>query len=275
VILNKKPELRMKAIDLNNGDHMNTPNNCVRDEAYRNIEKHLDQLQKEKEEILYIVSHDLQEPFRIIASFLQLLVKRNNNKLDKESQEFIGFAVDGAERMTKMLNGLLELSRLDCSSANFTSVNLGKVIKFVCRQLQNYIELKNAEVICEPLPVVMANEKQMILLFTHLLDNALKFSTGKNPKINVLTEQESENWKIMVCDKGLGIPQQHQDRIFSIFQRLHARDVYKGIGIGLALCKKIISIHGGKIWVESGSGQGSRFIFTLPRNNAGNGKDIL
>ncbi|WP_306054553.1 sensor histidine kinase [Natronococcus wangiae] len=225
------------------------------------------------EEFAYAVSHDLQEPLRMVTSYLELLERRYEDELDEEGEEFVAFAVDGAERMGSMIDGLLAYSRVQTQGNPFEPVDLNAVLGDVRTDLQFKIEETDADVTSEPLPTVRGDESQLRQVFQNLLSNAIAYSGDEPPRIRVAAERRAapgaaENdgatWTISVSDDGIGIDSDDQDRIFEIFQRLRAIDEGKtGSGIGLAVCKRVVERHGGEIWVDSEPGEGSTFSFTL------------
>jgi PAS domain S-box-containing protein len=218
---------------------------------------------KDLENFAYVASHDLQEPLRMVSSFTQLLAKQYGEKLDKTAMEYIGFAVSGAKRMYDLLNGLLAYSRINSNAREFTRVNTNNIISIITKNLALVIKERNAKIKVDVLPPIFGDETQLIILFQNLIANAIKFSP-QAPEIDIYWKQDM-NFKVFsVRDKGIGIEPQYFDRIFLIFQRLLPRDNYDGTGIGLAICKRIVERHGGKIWVESEPGLGSVFSFTVP-----------
>ena len=219
----------------------------------------------ELEEFAYVASHDLQEPLRMVASFTQLLAKRYRGKLDQDADEFIGFAVDGATRMQKLLQDLLAYSRLGTRGKPLVPTDCNVIFDQATANLLPAIEESHAQVTSGPLPTVRGDEVQLVQLFQNLIANALKFR-GDQPPVILITAQEDDGaWRFAVQDNGIGIALDHQERIFMIFQRLHHRSEYPGTGLGLALCKKIVGRHGGRLWVESEPGRGATFYFTLPK----------
>jgi two-component system, sensor histidine kinase and response regulator len=218
----------------------------------------------ELEQFAYVVSHDLQEPLRMVGSYLALIEKRYSEKLDDKAHEFIGFAVDGAKRMQRLIQDLLTYSRVGTRGKPFAPTKCEEVLAAALANLQVAIEESHAAVTHDPLPTVDADETQLLQLFQNLIGNALKFCKDKAPAIHVSAKQQAERWLFSVRDNGIGIEPQHYERIFVVFQRLHGREEYPGTGIGLAVCKKIVERHGGRIWVESQPGQGSTFFFRLP-----------
>jgi PAS domain S-box-containing protein len=218
----------------------------------------------ELEQFAYIASHDLQEPLRMMASFAQLLAKRYKGKLDADADEFIGYIVEGAARMQRLINDILTYSRVDRRGQAFAPTDCAAVVAMVCTNLRATIEECGAAIIADSLPVVMADETQLVQLFQNLLGNAIKFRGDTPVCIHIGTERRGDDWLFWVQDNGIGIEPQYVERIFLIFQRLHGRGQSPGTGIGLAIAKKIVERHGGRIWVQSEPGKGSIFYFTLP-----------
>jgi PAS domain S-box-containing protein len=217
---------------------------------------------KDLEQFAYVASHDLQEPLRMVSSFTQMLEQRYRDKLDEDGREFIRYAVEGSKRMYFLINGLLAYSRVQTRGREFAKVKMNDVLGKVLRNLALKIEEKNISVISKNLPVVLADENQMIQLLQNLIENSLKFSSN-NTRIHISVKPDSDNHVFSIRDEGIGIEKQYFERIFKIFQRLN-RD-YVGTGIGLAICKRIVERHGGAIWVESEPGKGANFIFSLPK----------
>ena len=218
----------------------------------------------ELEQFAYVASHDLQEPLRMVGSFVQLLERRYKDVLDAKGREHISYAVDGARRMQMLIQDLLAFSRVGTQGKEFAPTNFNSVVRSVLNNLREAIGESGAKVNCAPLPTLPADDSQMGQLFQNLISNAVKFRGEQGPSIQITAEPSDAHWKFAVKDNGIGIDQRHSDRIFLIFQRLHNRREYAGTGIGLAICKKIVDRHGGKIWVESEPGKGSTFLFTLP-----------
>lgn len=218
---------------------------------------------QELERFAYVASHDLQEPLRMVRSYVGLLARRYQGKLDGDADEFINFAVDGARRMEGLINDLLTYSRVGTRGKEPVPTDSNKVFQRVLLNLKVAIEEKMAEVRCGPLPVVRADERQLEQLLQNLVGNALKF-TQDNPRVEVWAERIDGMWRFAVKDNGIGIDPKYSEKVFEIFQRLHTREEYPGSGIGLAVCKKIVERHGGKIWFESEVGRGTTFFFTLP-----------
>ncbi|MGM9491979.1 sensor histidine kinase [Ideonella sp. YS5] len=219
----------------------------------------------ELEQLAYVASHDMQEPLRMIASYLQLVEQRYQDKLDSDGREFIGYAVDGAKRMQVLINDLLTYSRVGTKARPFEPVALQTVVETALVHLRVAIEESGALVaISNPLPKVLGDSTQLVQLMQNLIANAIKFRGSAAPEVRIECGDDGAAWCLKVRDNGIGIEPVYFDRIFVLFQRLHGRGSYPGTGIGLALCKRIVERHGGRIWVESKPGQGSAFCFTLP-----------
>ncbi len=225
------------------------------------------ELQRSNEELqqfAYVVSHDLQEPLRVVASYVQQLAERYQDKLEAEANELISYALDGAKRMQQLIVDLLAYSRIDTTGQEFAPTDCEGVLQRVLSDLRVAIEESGAEVTHDPLPQVMADNVQLGQVLQNLLGNAIKFRSQEPPRIHVSARQEGQQWVFSVRDNGIGINPRYAERIFGIFERLHPRTEYPGTGIGLAICKKIVERHGGQIWVESEPGKGAAFFFTLP-----------
>jgi PAS domain S-box-containing protein len=228
----------------------------------RNLE--LERSNNELEQFAYVASHDLSEPLRMVSSYLQLLERRYREMLDQDAREFIGFAVDGASRMQGLIDDLLAYSRVGRVEQGMREVDMGAVTEEVLRDLGTQIEEKRASVQVGPLPMLWAEPLQQRQLLQNLISNALKFSRPDvPPRIQVSAERNETEWVMSVADNGIGIEPQHRERIFNMFQRLHGRGEYPGTGIGLAICKKIVERHGGRIWVEPAGDGGSVLRFSL------------
>lgn len=223
----------------------------------------LERSREEFQNFAYVASHDLQEPLRMVASFTQLLADRYRDKLDEKAHGYIHYAVDGARRMQGLLEGLLALSRVNTRGEPLRPVASREVVNDALPRLRKQIAESRAELSIGELPEVLADRAQLQQVFHHLLDNALKFR-GEAPIISLSARAEDGQWRFEVADNGLGIEARHFERVFTLFQRLHTREAYPGTGMGLALAKKIVERHGGRLWVESEAGVGSRFFFTLP-----------
>ncbi len=225
------------------------------------------ELQRSNEELqqfAYVVSHDLQEPLRVVASYVQQLAERYQDKLEAEANELISYALDGAKRMQQLIVDLLAYSRIETTGQEFAPTDCEGVLQRVLGDLRVAIEESGAEVTHDPLPQVMADNVQLGQVLQNLLGNAIKFRSQEPPRIHVSARQEGQQWVFSVRDNGIGINPRYAERIFGIFERLHPRTEYPGTGIGLAICKKIVERHGGQIWVESEPGKGAAFFFTLP-----------
>ncbi|OGR53561.1 MAG: hypothetical protein A2049_11875 [Elusimicrobia bacterium GWA2_62_23] len=232
--------------------------------ALKRTSEKLARSNRELEQFAYVASHDLKEPLRVVSSFSGLLAKRYGNSLDGDARDFIGYIDQGAQRATELVSALFNYSKVTYSSKDFTRVDCGAALRKALFNLKITLEEKKAAVNCGELPVVTGDEGQLIQLFQNLLSNALKFNVSAAPEIHVTATETPGEWVLRFSDNGIGIPAEHFDRIFLIFQRLHTAEKYPGAGIGLALCKKIAENHGGKIWVESYPGGGSVFCVTLP-----------
>jgi light-regulated signal transduction histidine kinase (bacteriophytochrome) len=229
----------------------------------------LEHSNKELEQFAYVASHDLQEPLRMVSSYTQLLERRYKDKLDADAKEFIAYAVDGANRMQRLIQDLLAYSRVSSRGSPLTPADCNAVLGQVRINLSVAIEENNARVTHDELPIVMADETQLVQVFQNLIGNAIKFCSEEPPRIYVSAEKNEKEWIFSVRDNGMGIDPQYHERIFVIFQRLQGKGEYPGTGIGLAICKRIIERHGGRIWVESEPGKGSTFYFTIPVRRGG------
>jgi light-regulated signal transduction histidine kinase (bacteriophytochrome) len=225
---------------------------------------------KELEQFAYVASHDLREPLRMVTSYVQLLARRYQGRLDADANEFIAYAVDGATRMQALINDLLAYSRVGTRGKPFEPTDCETILEQALTNLQVAIEESGAAVTHDPLPTVVADGTQLVQLFQNLIGNAIKFRSEEPPRVHVSASETfevsktSKVWRVSVQDNGIGIDPEYHERIFLIFQRLHTREEYPGTGIGLAVCKKIVERHGGRIWVESQFGKGSTFHFTIP-----------
>jgi light-regulated signal transduction histidine kinase (bacteriophytochrome) len=227
--------------------------------------KELARSNAELEQFAYVASHDLQEPLRMVSSFTQLLAKRYKGRLDPDADEFINYAVDGATRMQQLIKELLAYCRVGTESQAFIPVDCEEVLARVLIDLRVAIEESRAEVTHGPLPTVPGNHLHLAQLFQNLISNAIKYRAEAPPRIHVSATVEGGHWKLSVLDNGIGFGPEAADQIFLLFGRLHAADQHPGTGIGLAICKKIVELHGGRIWAESQPGQGTTFHFTLAK----------
>jgi signal transduction histidine kinase len=218
----------------------------------------------ELEQFAYVASHDLQEPIRKVASFTQLLQRRYGGQLDERADEYIAFAVDGAKRMQTLINDLLAFSRVGRIQDEQSVVNLGESLSDALAGLSTLIEESQATINADELPTVRGEPALLSLVFQNLVGNALKFRGEHRPVVSIRARRDGEDWLVSIADNGIGIDPQYAERIFVIFQRLHSKERYEGTGIGLAMCRKIIEYHGGRIWLDREVGEGTTLHFTLP-----------
>jgi|GEM_PF-1193312 len=243
-------------------------NERARDKAAEELRSTAERLRRSNDELqqfAYVASHDLQEPLRMVSSFAQLLAERYEGRLDTNADEFIGFVVEGANRMQDLIQGLLEFSRIESRGAVFEATDCNSVIEDVLTDLQMAIEETDAKVTYDRMPRLQADDRQIARVFLNLVSNALKFCGDNTPKIHISAEMQNGDWQFSVSDNGPGIDPRYHDRVFQIFQRLNRREDYEGTGMGLAICKRIVERHGGRIWVESSPGEGAEFLFTIPQ----------
>ena len=236
-------------------------------EARQRLERSSKELARsnaELEQFAYVASHDLQEPLRMVTGFMGLLQKQYGNTLGDEADEYIGFAVDGARRMQGLIDDLLTYSRVGSRGRNPESVDLGDIAGSVAQNLRPLLEETGATIRQGELPTVPADRLQMIQLYQNLVGNGMKFHGERPPDIELGAERGRGEWRLFVRDHGIGIPPEHRANVFEIFRRLHSREEYPGSGIGLAVCKRIVERHHGRIWIETTAGGGSTFWFTLP-----------
>ncbi len=238
------------------------------EEALAQYAEDLRRSNEELEQFAYVASHDLQEPLRMVTSYLQLIEKRYSEHLDDDAREFINYAVDGATRMKTLITDLLAYSRIQRVKGEPEPVQMNEALEQATYNLQLAIEDADALITHDALPQLTANRAQMVQLFQNLIGNAIKFRSERRPEIHVGVKREGRMWHFSVKDNGIGIAEEYFDRIFIIFQRLHSRGQYAGTGIGLAICKKIVDKHGGRIYAESSPGEGTTFHFTLPIERA-------
>lgn len=239
------------------------------EEAMTRQKEELARSNDELEKFAYVASHDLQEPLRMVSSYTQLLARRYQGRLDEDADEFIGYAVDGATQMQSLINDLLAYSRVGSRGREFTPISCEEVLERALTNLKLTIEDNGATISHDPLPTVTADASQMVQLLQNLIGNAIKFKGQSPPRVHLSAQVESGEWVFCVQDNGIGIDPQFAERIFVVFQRLHSRVDYPGTGIGLAICKRIVERHGGRIWVDSKPETGSRFYFTIPADRRG------
>jgi signal transduction histidine kinase len=235
--------------------------------AHAALEARTEDLQRsnaELEQFAYVASHDLQEPLRKVASFVQLLQRRYAGRLDEKADQYIELAVDGAKRMQQLINDLLAFSRVGRTAQRRDQVSCGLLLAQAWENLGPAVRASHATIEAGHLPVVLGETSLLTAVFQNLVSNALKFAGQQPPRISVSAHREGEQWLFSFSDNGIGIPAEYAERIFVIFQRLHDRAAYPGTGIGLAMCRKIIEYHGGRIWLDTTVTSGARFCFTLP-----------
>jgi len=246
----------------------------MRKETEKQLESTLVQLNRsnqELEQFAYVASHDLQEPLRMVSSYVQLLAERYRDQLDERADKYIHYAVDGAVRMQALIQDLLDFSRVSTRGGAFAAVSCNQLLAQALDNLQAAIRRTGAVITADPLPVVMGDGIQIVQLFQNLIANAIKFCADPSPLIHVGVGATATHWLISIRDNGIGIDAKYADKIFVIFQRLHTREEYQGTGIGLAVCKRIVERHGGEIWFESTAGQGTTFYCTFPKHE---GEDL-
>ncbi len=231
----------------------------------KKTETDLKRSNEELRQFAYVASHDLQEPLRMVSTYLGLLERRHGDKLDGSAKEYMDFAVQGAERMRELINDLLAFSRLDTQAKPFVSVDMNGVVKKAVENLRAFIESHQAQVTFDKLPTINADDGQMVQLMQNLIGNAIKFHSVELPEVRISSRENWREYIFSVKDNGIGIASEYQEKIFEMFQRLHTREEYEGTGIGLAISKRIVERHGGRIWVESDGKNGSTFNFTIPK----------
>ena len=238
--------------------------------AFQNEEKakravELENANKDLEQFAFVASHDLQEPLRMISSFTQLLERKYKDKLDQDANDYIHFVVDGSTRMQNLLVNLLEFSRVSTRAKVFEKVNVKTLVEEIVSHLSQLIANNNAVITWEELPIIHADESQILRVFQNLIENAIKFKKKTEfPKIHTSCTKQNNMFQFSVTDNGIGIEKQYHDTVFIIFQRLHSGKDYPGTGIGLSICKRIIERHNGTIWFESTPHEGTTFYFTIP-----------
>ena len=219
----------------------------------------------ELERFVFVASHDLQEPLRIVSSYLQLFEAKYYDQVDETGKKYIEFAVDAAERMKTLIRDLLQYSRIGAESLELIDVDMNEVIKDVLILLHNEITETNTQIVNETLPIIKAGKTAMLQLLQNLIGNAIKFRSSQTPIIKITAEEKEKEWLFSIKDNGIGIDPQYAEKIFIVFQRLHTTNEYKGTGIGLSICSKIMERYHGKIWVESELGKGATFHFMMPK----------
>lgn len=234
------------------------------EEALKEYAENLKRSNEDLERFAYVASHDLREPLRMVTSFSQLLERNYKGRMDPDADEFIHYIVEGGTRMEMLVNDLLDYSRVTSTGKPLASVETDTAVNCAIRNLSSAITESKAEISVDPLPIVMGDLTQLTLVFQNLLANAIKFRADKTPVVHIGSVKMGDKWIFSVHDNGIGIDPAYHEKIFEIFQRLHNRGQYSGTGIGLAICKRIIERHGGRIWVESEEGKGSTFFFTIP-----------
>jgi len=228
------------------------------------LNEQLRKTNKELEEFVYVASHDLQEPLRAMTSFIEILSIDHGDNLDPDAKDLIARAGEGARQAQTMIKELLDYGRIN-SMKKPQIIDLSATLKRILEMMRNVVETGSVQITYDPMPVITADDIQLGRLFQNLLSNAIKFRRKDVPlKIHISAEERSGEWVISVKDNGIGIDPKHKEQIFRIFQRLHTRTEYPGTGVGLAVCKKIVEAHGGKMWIESEAGNGSIFYFSLP-----------
>lgn len=228
----------------------------------------LEERNEELQQFSYVASHDLKEPLRMVKSFLTLLENKYRGQLDEKADEYIHYAVDGAERMQQLIDDLLEYSRVGRTNSKMEEVDFNEILQDVEKNLNSLIKENRASIRAQSeLPVVKGFKYELVRVMQNLISNAIKFKKpGTDPVVEIGAEKKKKHWVFSVKDNGIGISEEHSERIFNIFERLHSKSEYTGTGIGLAVARKIIDRHGGRIWAKSGEGKGSIFYFTLPAN---------
>ena len=242
-------------VDISERKHM--------EDALRHANTVLERSNEELEHFAYVASHDLQEPLRMIASYSQLLARRYGDQLDERAGKYIHYVTDGAKRMQDLISDLLDLSRVGTRGKPLRPVECASILENVQQSMRVMLGERNAEITCDPLPVIMADELQLAQLFQNLVSNGIKFNRAATPRVQISAERQGSEWIIAFRDNGIGMEEKYLDAVFLAFRRLHARDEYPGTGIGLAIAKKIVERHGGRIWVTSKPGAGSAFFVAL------------
>ena len=233
--------------------------------ALRTKTLELERSNEELEQFAYVASHDLQEPLRMVVNFMGLLKRTHAPALDDTATKYVDFAVDGATRMKQLIDALLQYSRVDARGGEFGRVRLQSAFDNVVRNLPVLVEESGARIDCDPLPEVWGDTTQLEQVLQNLISNAIKFRGERTPEVQIRCTEHGHHWEVTVADNGIGFEPRHAERIFHMFQRLNERSRYAGSGIGLAIARRIISRHGGRIWASAVPGQGAAFKFTLPK----------
>jgi PAS domain S-box-containing protein len=247
---------------------------AIRDVTERKRMAELTRMNEDLQAFAHVASHDLREPLRMISSYMQLLSERYGNALDGDAHDFIGYAVDGARRMEKLLDALLDYARIGSRAKPLVPVDPAEILDDVRHNLALAIEDAGATLSVGDLPRVSADSVQLTQLFQNLVANAIKFRGTSRPHVRIEATRQGDHWQFGVHDNGIGIDPRHAERVFGIFERLHTAAEYPGTGIGLSICKRIVQRHGGRIWVESRGGEGAHFYFTLPASSSEDAHDI-
>jgi light-regulated signal transduction histidine kinase (bacteriophytochrome) len=225
------------------------------------------QSQDELEQMAYVVSHDLQQPLNVVGRFLDLLAEKDGEALSSQGREFLDHAMDGAANLQRMMDAVMRYARVKTRGQRMEVVDLNRVRDRVLDVLESEIAGSRAEIVSDELPNVMADEPQMEQLFQNLISNSLKFHGDDPPRVEISVSDEPDEWILAFADNGIGIDGGAADRIFLMFQRLHTQEEYPGTGIGLAVCKRIVTHHGGRIWIDSATGDGATFFVALPKRS--------
>jgi light-regulated signal transduction histidine kinase (bacteriophytochrome) len=260
----------MKVVKVNEELRRENAERALAEAALRENTEALGRSNADLEQFAYVASHDLQEPLRMVSSYMQLFEKRYKGALDEQAEKYIAYAVDGAKRMQALIAGLLEYSRVGRQEQPPAPLEAGAALETALGNLRSSIEDSRAVVTHDPLPRVMGHGPQITRVFQNLVGNAIKFRRPEEPpRIHVAAQRRARDVLFSVRDNGIGIEPQYADRVFVIFQRLHTRTEYPGTGIGLSVCKKVVERHGGHIWFDSTPGAGTTFLFTLPSPQGG------
>jgi light-regulated signal transduction histidine kinase (bacteriophytochrome) len=233
----------------------------------RTLESQRAELQRSNDELMqfaYVASHDLQEPLRMVSSYSELLSSRYQGELDERATRYLAYISEGAARMQRLIRELLNYARVGTRAKPMAPVSLDEVVRNVLSDLKTRVDAAKAEIEVSPLPTVRGDDIQLGQVFQNLISNAIKFRGDRQPRVTVGARREGEMWRISIEDNGIGIDMKFHDRVFEIFRRLHDRDAYDGTGVGLAIVKRIVERHGGRVWFDSTVGEGTRFHFTVP-----------